>query len=301
MFSNENLWIDIEYDLIPFHQLVYILQLEEYGDNHLIKGGNKLRLKDKVAIITGAAQGIGRAIALDFSTEGADMLLIDINESKLSQVTDMTNNGTNTVISMALDITHRTSVNSMANYAISKFGRIDILVNNAGGSGYTGVRTIEDVTPESWGDSIELNLTATFIACQEVIPHMREQGYGRIVNVSSLTAKGTFGALGTSAIRLPYAAAKSGILGLTYQLAKDLGPDGISVNAIMPGAILTEPGARVHSRFQELTEESRDMMVQSIPLGRLGRPEEVAKSVSFLSSDDASYITGAVLEVTGGA
>ena len=260
-----------------------------------------MRLQGKVAIITGAAQGIGRAIALDFSNEGADLFLTDINESKLSQVADITNNHTNTVISMALDITHRTRVNSMVNYAISNFGRIDILVNNAGGSGYTGVMAIEDVTTESWDTSIELNLNATFIACQAVIPHMRKQKYGRIVNLSSVTAKGTFGALGTSAIRLPYAAAKSGILGLTYQLAKDLGPDGISVNVIMPGAILTEPGARVHSRFQALAEESQDMMVRSIPLGRLGRPEEVAKSVSFLSSDDASYITGAVLEVTGGA
>ena len=163
-----------------------------------------------------------------------------------------------------------------------------------------GIQHIEDVTEEAWDVSVDLNLKAAFLACRTIVPHMRTHGYGRIVNISSSSAKGSFGSLGTSAIRLPYAAAKSGILGFTHQLAKDVAPDGIYVNAVMPGAILTEQGARVHSRFEGLSREAQDSMVRTIPLGRLGRADEVAKAVSFLASDDASYITGAVLEVTGG-
>jgi len=133
-----------------------------------------------------------------------------------------------------------------------------------------------------------------------IVPHMRRRCSGRIVNLSSSNAKGHFGPLNTSGIRLPYAAAKAGIIGLTAQLARDLGRSGIYVNCVLPGFILTEEGARVRGRYEELQQASQEAMAEAVPLGRAGRADEVAKAVAFMASDEASYITGTVLDVTGG-
>ena len=259
-----------------------------------------MRMEGKIAIITGAAQGIGRAIALELADEGADMLLADIQQDKVMRVAAEVGERGRKAIATSVDVTRSDQVEAMVRQAIETFGRVDILINDAGGSGNVGVQHIDDVSEEAWDISLDLNLKGVFLCCKAVVPHMRSQGYGRIVNLSSSPAKGAFGSLGTTAIRLPYAAAKSGVLGFTYQLAKDLAPDGIYVNAVMPGFILTEPGARVRSRYEVLPEEEQQSMAAGVPLGRPGRPEEVAKAVSFLASDDASYITGALLEVTGG-
>ena len=259
-----------------------------------------MKFERKAAIITGAAQGIGRSIALELASEGADMLLADIQGEKVASVAAEIGEQGRKAISMQLDATVNEQVEAMVRRAIEAFGKVDILVNDAGGSGYEGILRIEDVTEGAWDASVDLNLKSAFLACRAVVPHMRERGYGRIVNISSSSAKGTFGDLTTSAIRLPYAAAKSGIIGFTYQLAKDVARSGIYVNAVMPGFILTEAGARVHGRYEALPKDTQDAMAEGIPLGRGGRPEEIAKAVSFLASDDASYITGTVLEVTGG-
>jgi len=259
-----------------------------------------LNLQNRVAIVTGAAQGIGRAIALEFAAQGADLLVTDIQEDKVVKVANEATIYGHKVVATAADVIHPTQVEDLVDTTMRTFGRIDILINSAGGSGNMGVMSIEDVSEQMWDYSVDLNLKATFLCCQAVVPHMKTKGYGRIVNISSSTARGSFGPLGTSAVRLPYAAAKSGVLGFTYQLASDLAQHGIYVNAVLPGFILTELGARVRSRYEALSEAERETMVKGIPIGRPGHPEEVAKAVTFLASDDASYITGAVLDVTGG-
>lgn len=244
-----------------------------------------MKFEGKVAIVTGAAQGIGKAIALEFASEGASLFLADIQEEKVAEVAaEIGENGGNAK-SIAVDVTDAEQVAVMVKSAIDAFGKIDILVNDAGGSGTQGVLRIDDVTEKAWDTSVDVNLKGVFLCCKEAVPHMREKGYGRIVNISSATAKGSYGDLGTSAIRLPYAAAKSGVLGFTYQLAKDVGPDGIYVNAIIPGFILTESGARVNDRYEALPEDAQTAMTRSVPLGRAGLPSEVAKAVAFLASD----------------
>lgn len=259
-----------------------------------------MRLKRKKAIITGAAQGLGRAIALNFADEGAEILVADIQSKKVGNVATLIEKQGGKAIAITVDVTNADQIDEMVQTAINQLGTVDILVNNAGGSGTVGIQHIEDVTEEQWDASIALNLKGTFLACKAVIPHMRRKGYGRIVNISSSTAKGNFGPLGTSAVRLPYATGKSGIIGFTHQLANDVAQDGIYVNAVMPGFILTEEGARVQTRYEILDEKQQVMMTTGVPLGRPGRPDEIAKAVTFLASDDASFTTGTVLEVTGG-
>ena len=257
-------------------------------------------LQGKIAIITGAAQGIGRAIAREFAVLGADMMLADIQGDRLTAVELEVRKLGSRAMSMPVDVARAAQVNEMIASAAQALGAPDILVNNAGGSGTVGMAAIEEVAEKVWDDSVDLNLKGAFLCCQATVPRMRRRRYGRIVNISSQSARGTSGPLGTQGARLPYAAAKAGILGFTYQLANDVAGDGIYVNAVIPGFILTEPGARVRERYESLPEEEKSRRVAGIPLGRPGRPEELAKAVAFLASDDASYITGTVLEVTGG-
>src|SRR2546425_10945675 len=152
------------------------------------------------------------------------------------------------------------------------------------GSGTIGVDAIEDVSEELWDEIVDANLKSAYLCSRAVVPHMKARRQGNIINFSSMSAKGAFGARGTSAARLPYAGAKAGIIGLTSQLAKDLGPFGIRVNAVMPGFILTQPDTRVAQRYQELSAAEQASMIASVPLSRPGRPEEEAADLPFLSS-----------------
>ena len=259
-----------------------------------------MRLDGKIAIVTGAAQGLDRAIALQFAAEGADMLLADIQEQKVAQVAGEVGELGRKAIAISVDVTRPADVEFMVNRATEAFGHVDILVNDAGGSGNVGVQHIENVSADAWDATVDLNLKGVFLCCRAVVPEMRRQGHGRIVNISSSSAKGAFGPLTTSAVRLPYAAAKSGVIGFTTSSPRTSPEMASTSTPVLPGFILTESGARVRGRYEHLSREEQEGMAQAVPLGRPGRPDEVAKAVLFLASDEASYTTGAILEVTGG-
>jgi NAD(P)-dependent dehydrogenase (short-subunit alcohol dehydrogenase family) len=257
-------------------------------------------LGGKVALVTGAAQGIGRAIAEALAAAGAHVIVSDRQEEKLRAVTAGLQGQGYKVVGAPADVTNRLQVEGMVQLGLRSLGSIDILVNNAGGSGNVGVDQIDEVSEGLWDEIVDANLKSAFLCCRAVVPHMKARRQGSIVNFSSMSAKGAFGSRGTSAARLPYAGAKAGIIGLTFQLAKDLGPFGVRVNAVMPGFILTQPDARVAQRYEALSREDQDAMIRPIPLGRPGRPEEVAAVVLFLASQAASYVSGVTIEVNGG-
>jgi NAD(P)-dependent dehydrogenase (short-subunit alcohol dehydrogenase family) len=260
----------------------------------------QFRVPGKVALVTGAAQGIGRAVAEALGEAGASLVACDQQAEKLTRlVTELQARGY-TVVGAAADVTNATQVGAVVQHGLTAFGQLDILVNNAGGSGNVGIEHIEDVTEELWDTIVNANLKSAYVCCRAVVPHMKARRQGSIINFSSMSAKGAFGSLGTSAVRLPYTGAKAGIIGFTSQLAKDLGPFGIRVNAVVPGFILTQPDARVAQRYEVLSVEEQEAMLRPIPLGRPGRPEEVAAVVLFLASEAASYVSGAIVEVNGG-
>jgi 3-oxoacyl-[acyl-carrier protein] reductase len=245
-----------------------------------------MKLKDRVVIVTGAARGIGKAIGVTFVREGAKVVLVDVDQEKLEILKNEIEKKKGQVIAISCDITSSAEVRAMGNQTQKAFGRIDILVNNAG---IIRRGTIETVTEEDWDRVIEVNLKGTFNCCKAVVDIMKKQGSGKIVNVSSIAGK-----MGDITSAPGYGPSKAGVDALTKTLARQLAPYGINVNAVSPHAIETEMSA-------QWSEERRKEIIASIPLGRLGQPEDVAEAVLFLASDAASFITGEILDVNGGA
>jgi 3-oxoacyl-[acyl-carrier protein] reductase len=245
-------------------------------------------LRGQVAIITGAARGIGQACALALAAEGADIVAADLGSSSetVAQVGKLGRRARD----VPTDVTRRDALSRLVERTIAEFGRIDILVNNAGTLARVGV---EDTTDEIWDRDVNTTMRGTFYCIQAVLPHMKSRRAGKIVNISSVSGKigGVVSqAAGTSRGRSgpAYAAAKAGVLALTKWVAKDVGHDGIYVNAITPGGVETE------------MTRGFDYNVQNIPIARMGRPEDIAQAVVFLASQMSNYITGAVLDVNGG-
>ncbi|MCK6615890.1 MAG: 3-oxoacyl-ACP reductase FabG [Ignavibacteriales bacterium] len=243
-----------------------------------------MRLQGKTAIITGAARGIGKTTAELFASEGAAVILWDRDaEAGKAAELSLKEKGF-TAEFMQIDVTSLESVTAAAGAVRQKFGKIDILINNAG---ITKDATLVKMTEEQWQSVLNVNLTGVFNCTKAVTPHLIENGYGRIINTSSVV--GIYGNFGQT----NYVATKSGIIGMSKVWARELGKKGITVNVVAPGFIATE-------MVNSVPEKVLQMMREKTPVGRLGDPIDIAKAYLFLASDDASYVNGAVLSVDGG-
>lgn len=241
------------------------------------------KLTDKIAVVTGAAQGIGAKIVERLLGDGAKVVALDINLEKLEETARRLDDTGEKVFAMKCNISDRTDVNDTFAEIYEKLGKIDILVNNAG---ITRDAFFHKMSPEQWDSVMNVNLNSMFYTCQAVIPQMRAQEYGKIVNISSTSSWGNMG-------QANYSAAKAGVIGLTRTLAKESGIKNITVNAIAPGQIDTD-------MTKDLPEQIKTMALLLTPAGRMGDPSEVASVVSFLSSDDSSFVNGECISVSGG-
>ncbi|MGC8508470.1 MAG: 3-oxoacyl-ACP reductase FabG [Thiomonas sp.] len=243
-----------------------------------------MRLQGNIALITGAAQGIGLATARKFAAEGASLVLCDRNPAALDPVAAELRTGGAQVLAQALDVTDRAAFTALVDAAIARFGQIDTLVNNAG---ITRDARLVKMTDAQFDAVIDVNLRAVFRCTQIVAEHMIERGRGVILSASSVVALyGNFG-------QTNYAATKAGIVAMTKTWARELGPKGVRVNAVAPGFIQTPMLATIPDKVM-------DQMAERVPLRRLGQAEEIASVYAFLASSEASYISGAVIEVDGG-
>jgi 3-oxoacyl-[acyl-carrier protein] reductase len=244
-----------------------------------------MQLAGRTAIVTGAAQGIGAAIARAFVREGAKVCLADLDVERASRVVAKIGAGRADAFAQRCDVARRDDVDVLVAAARERFGALDVLVNNAG---IIRPAMLHAMTPAAWEEVLAVHLTGSFHCLQAVAPGMIEQRRGRIINVTS--AAGVLGTIG----QINYSAAKAGIVGLTMSAAKELGKHGITVNAVAPGA------ATAMTQKIRTDERFRETYLARIPLGRWAEPEEIAPVFVFLASDAASYVTGQVLAADGG-
>jgi len=245
-----------------------------------------LPLRDKVALVTGAARGIGRGIATIMAQKGAHIIVNDISSQskEIEKTVEEIRKTGRTCISVLADIGNKKEVENMVSQGLKEFGQIDVLVNNAG---ISRSKTLLKLTEEDWDDVLRVNVKGTFFCIQNVARHMMERNYGKIINISSVY--GRIGAIGD----INYAASKGAIMALTKSIAKELAKHRITVNAILPGPIDTP-------LLQGIKDEYLKAIIAEIPLKRIGTPEDIGNTVAFLASDEASFITGALIEVSGG-
>jgi 3-oxoacyl-[acyl-carrier protein] reductase len=248
------------------------------------------RLEGRVALVTGAGRGIGRATATRFAREGARVCLADVEPNGTAEAAGSLVDSGMDAFATRMDVTSRTEVENAVERTVERYGRLDILVNNAG---VTRDNLFHKMADEEWRTVLNVHLTGAFLCSRAAQKHMVEQGYGRIVNVSSTSALGNRG-------QANYSAAKAGLLGFTKTLAIELGRYGVTVNAAAPGFIETEMTRETASRLGLDFEEFVEEMVKDIPVGRSGWPEDVAAAILYLASEEAAFVSGQVLYVAGG-
>ena len=246
-----------------------------------------MRLKDKVAIVTGSGRGIGEGIVLRFAEEGAKIIVNDVNEQDAKNVVDQVKAKGGQAVAVIGSVSDRLTVQKMVDTAVKEFGTLDIIVNNAG---ITRDSILHKMTDDQWSAVIDVNLTGVYLGIQCAARIMREKGYGKIINISSTSALGNIG-------QLNYSASKAGVIGMTKTAAKELGAKGVNVNAIAPGMIWTD----MMKNMPPETLKQMDMMLPFIvPLNRKGSPQDIANLALFLASDESSFITGQVIFCDGG-
>jgi 3-oxoacyl-[acyl-carrier protein] reductase len=243
-----------------------------------------MKLEGRVALVTGASQGIGRACAMALAHQGASVALAARNQQKLDELAQQIASAGGKAAAFAMDVAEEEQIKSGIKAALAHFGKIDILVNNAG---ITKDQLFMRMKRADWDAVLNTNLTSAYLCAQQVIGSMLKQRWGRIINVTSV-----FGQMGQAG-QANYASSKAGLIGLTMALARELASRNITCNAVAPGFIETAMTA-------VLSEEFKQNAVKQIPLGRVGTPDDIANAVAFLASEEASYITGHVLNVNGG-
>lgn len=246
-------------------------------------------LQNKVALVTGARRGMGRAHALALAAQGAKVVITDVDLAECEVVADEVRASGGDVICFKLDVTNKVEVEQVFDEVVAKYGRLDILVNNAG---IYQSKAFLEMSEEDWDRTIDINLKGYFFCAQRAAKEMSKNNWGRIINIASVASGGVGVGIAGGA---HYTASKGGIIGMSETLAVELAPLGITVNVIGPGAIDTPMVGAAN-----LPKEAMDAMLAGVPLKRMGRPEEVSAAVVFLASDEASYVTGATLYVDGG-
>lgn len=252
-----------------------------------------MRFQDKVAVITGAANGIGKAAARILAGEGAHLVAVDISGPELAALAEEIEAAGGNVTTMQVDVLDGQHVDRMVDSIVTMFSHIDILVNAVGGSTIipNNEANVDDLTLEEWDKVIEFNLRGTFLCTKAAVQQMKKQGGGKVVNFSSIAGHGMSDA--SSA----YAAAKGAIIAFTKKVAREAGPYGITCNAIAPGLTLSD---RIGKLWEQKSEQEKQLAIENIPLRRVAQPEDQAKVVAFLASADADFVTGVTIDVSGG-